>query len=161
MEFHWESTVYAIVAFAILYFLLNKYAFGPLFAVMEKRRLKVQEEIQSATQNRQESEKYLADQKLAIEEARKEAYTIIERAKQMSSRQTDEMLEQAKSEALRLKNEAIQDIDNEKNKAVAAVRSQVSGLAVMVASKIIEKQVDETSQKQLIDQYLNEVGGKQ
>jgi F-type H+-transporting ATPase subunit b len=59
-----------------------------------------------------------------------------------------------------LKEEALKDIENEKNNAVAALRSQVSALSVMIASKIIEKQVDEKSQEQLVEHYLKEVGGK-
>ncbi|GIP40938.1 ATP synthase subunit b [Paenibacillus sp. J31TS4] len=161
MSFHWESLVFAMLAFLILYWLLNKYAFGPLFGIMEQRRKLVQDQLQSAEQNRTQSEQLLAEQKQAIEEARKEAYSIIEQAKQTSTRQADEIMSAAKAEANRLKEEAVKEIENEKNKAVGAVRSQVSGLAVMIASKIIEKQVDAKAQEELIDQYLNEVGGKQ
>lgn len=160
MSFHWESTVFAIIAFLILYWLLNKYAFGPLFGMMEKRREMIQSQIQSADSNRQEAEKLIAEQRQAIQEARKEAHEIIEQARQMSVKQAEEIVQAARDESNRIKEEAIKDIANEKDKAVAALRSQVSAMAVMIASKIIEKQIDEKSQQQLIDQYLKEVGGK-
>lgn len=159
MAFHWESFVFAIIAFGVLYFLLNKYAFGPLFGIMEQRRAQVQEQIQSAEKNRAEAAQLLEEQKKAIQEARKEAYELIEQAKVTSSRQADEIIRQAKEEAARVKAEAVQDIESEKNKAIAALRSQVSAMSVMIASKIIEKQVDEKSQQELIDQYLKKVGG--
>ncbi len=159
MSWHWESTVFAIISFGILYWLLNRYAFGPLFNIMEQRRKHVQDEIQSAERNRAEAESMIAEQKAAIEQARNEAYEIIEQAKKTSTKQTDDMLEQARSEATRIKEDALRDIENEKNKAVAALRSQVSALSVMIASKIIEKQVDEKSQEELVNQYLKEVGG--
>lgn len=60
-----------------------------------------------------------------------------------------------------MKEEAVRDIENEKNKAVAALRSQVSAMSVLIASKIIEKQIDEKSQEQLVEHYLKEVGGNQ
>ncbi|WP_144941539.1 F0F1 ATP synthase subunit B [Paenibacillus sp. 32O-W] len=160
MSFHWESTVFAIIAFLILYWLLNKFAFGPLFGMMEKRREMIQSQIQSADSNRQEAEKLIAEQRQAIQEARKEAHEIIEQARQMSVKQAEEIVQAARDESNRIKEEAIKDIANEKDKAVAALRSQVSAMAVMIASKIIEKQIDEKSQQQLIDQYLKEVGGK-
>ncbi|PYI51131.1 F0F1 ATP synthase subunit B [Paenibacillus flagellatus] len=159
MAFHWESFVFAIIAFLALYFLLNKYAFGPLFGIMEKRREQVQNQIQSAEQNRAEAAKLLEEQKKAIQDARKEAYELIEQARTTSVRQADEIIQQAKDEAVRIKNDAMKDIESEKNKAIVALRSQVSALSVLIASKIIEKQLDEKSQHELIDQYLKEVGG--
>lgn len=158
MTFHWESFVFAIIAFAILYWLLNRYAFGPLFKIMEQRRTYVQDEIASAENNRKESEKLLDEQKQALQEAREEAYRMLEQARQTSSRQADEMMERARSEANRIKEDALKEIESEKQKAIAQLKNQVSGLSVLIASKIIEKQVDEAANKDLIHEYLDKVG---
>ncbi len=160
MSLYWESIVFAIVAFGILYFLLNKYAFGPIFGIMEKRSDHIQDQLKTAEKNRIESETLLQEQKQAIQDARREAYDIIEQSKKSSIRQADELIEQARAESVRLKEDALKEIENEKNKAVTALRSQVSAMSVLIASKIIEKQIDENANKQLIDQYLEEVGGQ-
>jgi F-type H+-transporting ATPase subunit b len=160
MNFHWESTAFAAAAFVLLYWLLNKYAFGPLFGVMEQRRELIQNQLKTAEENRLQAEQLLQEQKQDIQAARKEAFQIIEQARTSSLRQSDEMLKQAKDESLRIKNEALTDIEAEKNKAVAALKSQVGAMSVMIASKIIEKQIDEKSQQVLVDQYLKEVGDK-
>lgn len=102
----------------------------------------------------------MAEQKAALEEARKEAHQILEQARVTSSKQAEDIVESAKSEATRLKGDALKDIESEKNKAIAALRSEVGGISVQIASKIIEKQVDEKSQEQLVDKYLKEVGSK-
>ncbi|MEX2459751.1 MAG: F0F1 ATP synthase subunit B [Paenibacillaceae bacterium] len=161
MKFDPSSFFVAIVSFLILFWLLKKYAFGPLFGIMEQRRVLVQSQLSNAENNRLESEKLLAEQKQAIIDAKKSAYDILEQARQASGRQTEELIHAAKAETIRLKEEALKDIEIEKNNAVAALRSQVSALSVMIASKIIEKQVDEKSQEQLVEHYLKEVGGKQ
>ncbi|MDF2960903.1 MAG: subunit of synthase [Paenibacillus sp.] len=161
MGWHWESFVFAIIAFVILYWLLNKYAFGPLFGIMEERRRMIAEQLSTTEQNRVKAEQLMAEQKQAMQDVRKEAQEIIEQARKISSKQGEDIVEHAKAEATRLKDEALKDIENEKNKAVAALRSQVSAMSVMIASKIIEKQVDEKSQEQLIEHYLKEVGGNQ
>lgn len=154
----WESLVFAIVAFGILYYLLNKYAFGPLFGIMEKRRQMIQEQMSSAEKNRAEAERFIEEQKQALQQARKEAYDIIEQAKATSAKQADDIIQAARNESSRIKEQALQEIESEKNKAVAALKAQVSGLSVLIASKIIEKQIDEQSQKELVDQYLQNVG---
>ncbi|UHA75660.1 F0F1 ATP synthase subunit B [Paenibacillus sp. 481] len=161
MHFEPTSFVLAIIAFLILYFLLNKYAFGPLFAVMEKRRELVKQHIDEAANSRAQAQGFVDEQKEALAAARKEAYDIIEQAKQTSVRQADEIVAKAKSETVRLKDEAARDIVSEKNKAVAELRNEVSSMSVAIASKIIEKQLDEKEQAQLVSQYLKEVGEKQ
>ncbi|WP_152396319.1 F0F1 ATP synthase subunit B [Paenibacillus guangzhouensis] len=160
MSLNWESTVFTLIAFLILYFLLSKYAFKPLFSIMEKRKELVMGQMQDAEENRKQASQLLEDQKAALQAARKDAYDIIEQAKTTGSKQADELIATAKSESTRLKEEALRDIESEKNKAVAALRSQVSGMSVMIASKIIEKQIDEKSQEQLVAEYLKEVGDK-
>ncbi|GIQ70852.1 ATP synthase F0 subunit B [Xylanibacillus composti] len=159
MHLYWESIVFAIIAFGILYWLLNKYAFGPLFSIMEKRREKVVGELSEAEASRKQAEQYLAEQKQAVEDARKEAYEMLEQAKKTSSKQAEDILAQANAEAARLKEDALKEIENEKNKAVVALRNEVSAMSVLIASKIIEKQIDEKSQEELINKYLKEVGG--
>lgn len=160
MNFVWESTVFAIVSFLVLYWLLSKYAIGPLLSVMEKRQELIKSQVNQAQASQKQAEDLLAEQQKAIQEARKEAYQIIESARNSSNRQTEQALEQAKAEAARIKDDALRDIESEKNKAVAALKSQVGAMSVMIASKIIEKQVDEKTQQELVNQYLKEVGEK-
>ena len=156
----WENFLVQLIAFVILFLLLQRYAFKPLFGIMEKRRQMVLEQMNSAEKNRTEADQYIEEQKQALQQARKEAFEIVEQAKSMGSRQADEIVKAAQNESTRLKDEALRDIEAEKNNAIAALKAQVSGLSVLIASKIIEKQVDEQSQKQLVDQYLQDVGNK-
>jgi len=159
MQLHWESTVFAILAFALLYWLLNKYAFGPLFNVMEKRRQRVMEELEKAEADRNEAKRLLAEQTEALQTARREAYELIEKARQTSSKQADEIISQAKAEAARLKEDAVREIEGEKRKALADLRTHVGELSVMIASKIIEKEVDADKQESLIREHLERAGG--
>jgi F-type H+-transporting ATPase subunit b len=161
LEIVWENTVIALIAIGILYFLLNKYAFGPLLSVMEKRRELVQQQLSEAAQTREQATAFVEEQKAALQQARKEAYDIIEQSKQTSSKQAAQMLDQAKDEATRLKEEAVRDIQNEKNRAVEQLRSEVGAVSVKIASKLIEKEVSEEGvQGELVDKYLKEVGGR-
>ncbi|WP_373232183.1 F0F1 ATP synthase subunit B [Cohnella sp.] len=160
MNIVWSNFVVQLIAFVILFLLLQRYAFKPLFGIMEKRREQVQEQMSSAESNRKQAELLLEEQKQALQQARKEAHDVIEQAKKTGVKQADAVVEAAKAEADRLKAEALKDIETEKNNAVAALKAEVSGLSVLIASKIIEKQVDEQSQAGLVNQYLDKVGNK-
>ncbi|GIO33172.1 MULTISPECIES: F0F1 ATP synthase subunit B [Paenibacillus] len=161
MSINIPSFILALIAFAILYLLLNKYAFGPLFSIMEKRRELVMQQMNEAAQTREQAVAYVEEQKQALEAARKEAYEIIEQSKQTSSKQADLLMAQAKEEAARIKDDAVREIASEKNKAVQELRSEVGAVSVKIASKLLEKEVSSDSvQEELVDQYLKEVGGR-
>lgn len=161
MSINISSFVLALIAFVILYLLLNKYAFGPLFSIMEKRRELVMSQMNEASQTREQAVAFVEEQKQALQAARKEAYDIIEQSKQTSSKQADQLMEQAKVEATRIKEDAVRDIASEKNKAVQELRSELGSVSVKIASKLLEKEVSsDNAQEELVDQYLKEVGGR-
>ncbi|MGG1939149.1 F0F1 ATP synthase subunit B [Paenibacillus polymyxa] len=161
MSLNWTSIVFTIIAFLILYWLLTRYAFGPLFSVMEKRRQLVLQQMNEAAQTREQAVAYVEEQKQALQQARKEAYDIIEQSKQTGNKQAEQIIIHAKDEAVRLKDEAVREITSERNKAVAELRSEVGKASVQIASKLIQKEIKEDQvQGELVDQYLKEVGGK-
>ncbi|AOM81579.1 F0F1 ATP synthase subunit B [Salisediminibacterium beveridgei] len=159
MEIEWLNAAYQILAFLFLMWLLKRYAFGPIMDMMEKREKHVADQIKSAEKNRDEAEQYLKEQREAIQTARQEAKEIVENAKKMSDQQAKDIVENARNESDRLKENAKAEINTEKEQAINALREQVSTLSVLVASKVIEKELDEKEQEKLIQDTLKEVGG--
>jgi F-type H+-transporting ATPase subunit b len=157
----WTNIVFSIVAFGILYFLLSKYAFSKLFAVMEKRRELVMQQMDEAAKTREQAVAYVEEQKQALNSARQEAQQIIQQSQITSNLQVEQTLAQAKADAARVKEEAVRDIENEKNKAVEELRSEIGTASVRIASKLLKKEVSANGeQEQLVNQYLKEVGGQ-
>ncbi|MFN7252095.1 MAG: F0F1 ATP synthase subunit B [Anaerobacillus sp.] len=154
----WINAVYQLVVFLILLMLLKKFAFGPIIAMMQKREEHIANQITSAERNREEAEKYLVEQREEIQKARTEAQSIIANAKKLSEQQTEEMIKSAKVDTERMKEAALAEIKREKEQAVSALREQVASLSVLVATKVIEKELDEKAQSKLIEDYLKEVG---
>lgn len=161
MEIVWTNILFSIIAFAILYFLLSKYAFSKLFGIMEKRRELVIQQMDEAAKTREQAVAYVEEQKQALNSARQEAQQIIQQSQITSNQQVEQALAQAKVEATRVKEEAVRDIANEKNKAVEELRKEIGTASVRIASKLLQKEVSASGeQEQLVNQYLKEVGGK-
>ncbi|WP_238651183.1 F0F1 ATP synthase subunit B [Paenibacillus piscarius] len=161
MTIVWTNIVFSIIAFVILYILLSKFAFSKLFGIMEQRRQMVLQQMDEAAKTREQAVAYVEEQKQALQQARQEAQAIIQQSQATSNNQVDKILDQAKTEAARLKDEAVRDIESEKNKAVEALRSELGTASVRIASKLLEKEVQtDGEQEQLVDQYLKEVGGR-
>ncbi|MCM3567213.1 F0F1 ATP synthase subunit B [Neobacillus mesonae] len=149
---------FQLIVFIILMALLKKFAWGPLMGIMKQREDHISNEINGAEQSHLEAKKLLEEQRNLLKEARTEAQALIESAKKQGDIQRDEIIAAARAEAERVKETAKLEIDQQKEKAVAAIREQVASLSVLIASKVIEKELSQADQDQLIDQYIKEAG---
>ncbi|WP_233144121.1 F0F1 ATP synthase subunit B [Lottiidibacillus patelloidae] len=153
--------VYQLVVFIVLLGLLRKYAWGPLMGIMKQREEHIANEIETAERNREEAKKFIEEQRAELKKARQDAQEIIENAKKLSEKQGEEILDLARQEGERLKASALREIEREKELAVKALREQVATLSVMIASKVIEKELNANEQTELVEKYIQEVGVKQ
>lgn len=156
--FNGGDILFQLVMFIVLLALLKKYAWGPLMGIMKQREEHVAGEIEAAEKSRLDASKILEEQRNLLKEARQEAHTLIENAKKHGDIQREEIIVTARSEAERIKEAAKFEIDQQKEKAVAAIREQVATLSVLVATKVIEKELTAADQEKLINEYIQEAG---
>jgi F-type H+-transporting ATPase subunit b len=150
--------LFQLIVFIILLAVLKKVAWGPLMGIMKQREEHIAGEINAAEESRKEAKKLLEEQRNLLKEARSEAQNLIENAKKQGEIQREEIVSAARSEAERLKESAKLEIEQQKEKAVAAIREQVAQLSVLIASKVIERELTQKDQDQLINEYIKEAG---
>ena len=155
---NWGDIIFQLFIFIVLMALLKKFAWGPLMGIMKEREEHVAGEISAAEQSRVEAKKILEEQRSLLKEARSEAQVLIESAKKQGDIQRDEIIAVARTEAERIKESAKLEIEQQKEKAVAAIREQVASLSVLIASKVIEKELNAADQDKLINDYIQEAG---
>ena len=153
--------VFQLVAFIILMLLLKKFAFGPLMGIMKEREQHVASEIEVAEKNRAEAAALLEEQRTMLKEARQESLSLIEEAKKHGEQQREEIIAVARQEAERVKESAKREIEQQKEQAMTQLREQVASLSVLIASKVIEKELSEADQQKLINDYIKEAGEEQ
>lgn len=158
LSFNGGDILFQLLAMLILLALLKKYALGPLLNIMKQREDHIAGEITSAEEKNKEAQQLIEEQRVLLKEARQESQTLIENAKKLGDKQKEEIIQAARAESERLKEAARTEIVKEKEQAVSALREQVASLSVMIASKVIEKELDEQAQEKLIRDYLKEVG---
>nr|WP_245402974.1 F0F1 ATP synthase subunit B [Peribacillus muralis] len=157
-HFNGGDILYQLFIFIVLLALLKKFAWGPLMGIMKEREAHVANEIEAAEASRKEALKYLEEQREIVKQSRTEAGQLIENAKQQGEAQREDIINQARAEAERVKESAKREIVQEREKAVAALREQVASLSVMIASKVIEKELSSADQEKLINEYIQEAG---
>ncbi len=157
-HFNGGDIVFQLIMFIILLALLKKFAWGPLMGIMSERENYIATEIAAAEKSRAEANDILEEQRRLLKEARLEAQTMIENSKKQGLDQREEIIVTARQEAERLKESAKREIETQKEQAVTALREQVASLSVLIASKVIEKELSADDQQKLINDYIHEVG---
>ncbi|CAI9396482.1 F0F1 ATP synthase subunit B [Niallia sp. Sow4_A1] len=160
MEFAGGDVAVQLGSFLLLLWAIKKFAWGPLMKIMKDREEFVANEIDNAEKSRLEAAKLLEEQRALLKEARTDAQELIDKAKQQADAQRETIIDDARKDAERLKNAALVEIEQQKEKAVATIRDQVTSLSVLIASKVIEKELNEQDQEKLIHDYIQEVGEK-
>ncbi len=145
-------------SFLLLIFLVKKYAWGNITSVLDERAEKISSDIDGAEEARKKAEELASKREAELAGSRTEAKTIIENAKETAEKSKADILAEAKLEAGRLKEKANQEIAQNKAEALQSVKGDVADLTISLAEKILSKNLDSQAHKELIDQYIDQLG---
>jgi F-type H+-transporting ATPase subunit b len=148
---------WTVIIFLILLFVLAKFAFPPILGYAAAREKRIQEAIDEAARQRAETEKLLEEQRALLASARTEAQGIISEAQKNAERVRREVLDKAKAEQEELLTRAKREIDDERVRAVDALRREAVDLAVAAASKLVEKRLDTQEDRRIVTEFLSHV----
>jgi F-type H+-transporting ATPase subunit b len=149
---------WTLLIFVILYFLLKKFAFGPITAAVDAREKALEDAVEGAKRDREAAAKLLAEHHAKIEAARDEAQKLIADGRAVAEKMRAEMLEQTRKEQADMLERARRDIAAERDKAVSQLRKEAVDLALAGASKVIEQNLESQKNRQLIESYLSSLG---
>ena len=145
-------------SFILLIVLVKKYAWSNLTSVFDERAEKISSDIDGAEEARKKAEELANKREAELAGSRTEAKTIIENAKETAEKSKADILAEAKLEAGRLKEKANQEIAQNKAEALQSVKGDVADLTISLAEKILSKNLDSQAHKELIDQYIDQLG---
>ncbi|HET6983044.1 MAG TPA: F0F1 ATP synthase subunit B [Myxococcaceae bacterium] len=148
---------WTLVTFFLVAVLLRRVAWGPILKVVDEREKTIAASIESAKRERAEAERLLAEQKDAIQKARAEAAEMMRRNAEDVEKLRNDLVSKARAEAEAQKTDALREIQNEKTKAINDVKNVAAELAIQIAERLLNKQLDDKTQKDLANQYLAEV----
>ncbi len=139
-------------------FLIKKFLFKPIREVLEKRKAKADAEISDATKAKEEALAMKAEYEQNMLEARDKANAILADATKTASAKSDEILKEASANAIAIKAKAEKDIEQEKRKAVNELKEEIGGMAMEIAGKVIEREINEEDHNKLINEFIEKVG---
>ncbi|OLS01825.1 F0F1 ATP synthase subunit B [Tissierella creatinophila] len=155
------SMIITLVSVFILYLILKKYLHKPVTQFIQKRQDDIEAEIMEAKILKQEAIDLRANYEDGIEKAKLEGQEIIEGSRVRATELEKTMLEEAKKEAAAILERARIEIAREKEKAYEDVKKSAGEMAILIATKIMEKDINLENQNTLIDKFIDEVGTSQ
>lgn len=151
---HGGLMVWTLLIFIGLFIILSRYAFGPITRAVEAREQALQDAIDQAKRDREEAARILAEHRTQLEGARAEAQHIIAEGRAVGEKLRAEMLEETHTQQQDLLERARREIAGERDRAIAQIREEAVDLALAAASKVIEKNLDDSANRKLVESYL-------
>jgi F-type H+-transporting ATPase subunit b len=155
-----DELVWGSISFAVLLFLLYKYAYPPVKQSMEARTERIRAELQAADTAKAEAQGVLDEYRAQLNDAKAEAGRIIEESRQAADAIKRDQEVRLQSELAELRQRAVADIDAAKANAMSDLRGEVALLAIGAAEAVVQHNLDPATQTQLVEDYINQVAAQ-
>ncbi|RQP12040.1 MAG: ATP synthase F0 subunit B [Chryseobacterium sp.] len=151
------TLIWTLVVFLLLVLLLTKFAWKPILGAIDQRETNIVDALNQATLARKEVENMKAENDRIIREAKIERDAILKEAREIHNRIVGEAKENAHAEGEKMIAQAKASIENERNAAMADIKSQIGLLSVNIAESILKQKLDNNdAQNELVASMLNE-----
>ena len=157
---HGGLMFWTLLIFIVLFFILWKYAFGPITAAVEQRERALEVAIAEAKRDREEAAKLLAEHKTQLEQARGEAQRLIAEGRAIGEKMRTDMLAETRTQQQELLDRARRDIATERDSAIAQLRREAVELAIAGAGRVIEKNLDSAQNRRIVEEFLAGLNAK-
>jgi F-type H+-transporting ATPase subunit b len=149
--------VWTLIAFGITFFVLRKFAFGPIQKTIDERRERIRQSLEEADHAREEARRLLEEHRSLIGKAREDAEEILTEARRIADAQRDRVREETEADRQRRLEETKRQIEAETRRALDAIRSEVAELSLLAATKVTGKALTDADHKRLIDEAIAEL----
>ena len=153
------NIVWTIVNILVLFLLLKHFLFKPITEMMESRTAEIENNLKDAEDQKQKASELTAQYEEKLQGAHAEAAQIVSEARQRGQREYDAILKTAGQDAQKEQERARADMEREREEMLRGVQENVTELVLLTASKLSQKELDEESDRKLVDSYLSEAGG--
>ena len=152
------TALFVLLNTLAIYFVAKKYLTDPVTKIIAKRQKEIEDTYENAEQAEGEALAMREECEKRLSGARDEASAIVKTATVRATARTEEMMTAARAEVAALKTKADQEIESERRKAAGELKNDISELVLDIAGKVVEKELDASTHKSLIDDFISQVG---
>ena len=151
------NAVWTLTIFVIVVVVLGKFAWGPILTLLQDREEFIHKAVADAKRDREEAEVRLKEYTDKLQAARNETAAMLQDARQDAERLREEMRQKARTEADTIVRNAERQIQMETARALQQIRHEAADLSVMIASKLIQRNLSKEDNERLIEDALKQV----
>ncbi len=148
--------IWSVLSFFVLMAVLAKVAFPPISKMLKDRSEKIRGDIEAAEQARNEAELDRAKAEAQLGEARHESTRLMDEARKTAEVIKADLVKRAEAEVVEMRQRAEEALDAERQRLVFELRGDIADLALDLAEKILQEQLDRSSFDPLIASFLAE-----
>lgn len=149
--------IWTLIAFGITFFVLRRYAFGPIQNTIDERRERIRKSVEEADNAREEARALLEQHRELIASAKGDAAEILADARKVGDAQIERVKLEAESERERRLAETKRQIEAETTRSLDQIRSEVAELTLAATARVTGKVLDAEDQRRLIDEAIAEL----
>jgi F-type H+-transporting ATPase subunit b len=146
--------IWTLIAFAITFFVLRKFAFGPIQKTIDDRRDRIRQAVEEADNARNEARELLEQNRAILAQARSESADILAETRKVADAQLDRAKQEVEAERQRRLEETRKQIDAETVRAIGQIRSEVADLTVEATQRVVGKVLDSADQRRLVEEAV-------
>ena len=152
-------TLIATICNLFIQMLIVKHFFlDKVMAILDARRKAADEQIEAAQAAHAEADAIKSEYEQNMAQAKAQANDIVASAQKTAAARSEELIGEARAQAAQIKQKAEADIAQERKKAVNDLKNEIGGMAMEIAGKVVERELDEKDHKALIDDFIRNVG---
>jgi F-type H+-transporting ATPase subunit b len=150
--------IWTLLIFLIFWFLMARFAFGPIQKALKKREDDIQYSLDEAKRAREEMANLKAKNEELLAQAQEERSNILKEAREAKDTIINEAKEQAKEEAKKIVMNAKEDIENQRMAAITDLKNQVGSIAIEIAEKVLRRELDSKGdQEKFVGQLVDDM----
>ena len=149
--------VWTIVCFGITFFVLRRFAFGPIQKIIDERRQRIRSSIEEAEKARSEARRLLEEHRALIGQARGQAEQILAEARKVAESMARRVKEETEADRQRRLEETKRQIEAETQRALEQIRTEVAELTLIATTKVTGKVLEDADHKRLIDEAIRDL----
>ena len=152
------TALFTLLNFLAVFFVGKKFLWKPVMKMIQDRQKEIDDMYAEADTSRNNAKALEKEYKEKLSAAAETGERMVKEAVARGQSREEEIIRNANREANNILEKASRDIALEKKKAINDAKSEISGLAVAIAGKVMERQINEEDQKQFIDRFIDELG---
>lgn len=152
------TIIFQICNLLILFTLIRKLLFKRVMAVLDKRQQEIDGIYDAADKARDDADQMKEEYTRKMSNARAEADMLVKNAVDTAQRRGDAIVQEARDEATHLKQKAESDIEQERRKAYSELVGEISDMAVDIAGRMVEREINADDHRELVDEFIKKAG---